>query len=286
MTFVSNIILDLFGQEVTMEPVLKNVGGGCIHQAGVFEFKGNMFFVKWNHSSAQMFESEARGLTMLRDTCTLAVPMTIGHGSVEEIDYLCLEYHETGVPKEDFWKAFGYSLAALHHVSSDQFGLDHNNYIGSLPQINNTHHSWSKFFVTQRLEPQLRLAYDHGVVTKTLMDQFQSLFNDLEDLLPIEKPALLHGDLWSGNFLIGSDGAAVVFDPAVYYGHREAEIAFTKMFGGYDPVFYHAYQEVFPMEHKHEERVDIFNLYPLLVHVNLFGASYLRGIQQTLSRLT
>ena len=125
-----------------------------------------------------------------------------------------------------------------------------------------------------------------GLIDAHIQKKFDLLFNKLEELVPDESPALLHGDLWSGNFMTNSDGDASIFDPAIYYGHRETELAFTQLFGGFSPEFYHYYDAEFPLESGFDERVDIHNLYPLLVHVNLFGSSYLSGIIQTLKKFT
>jgi protein-ribulosamine 3-kinase len=133
------------------------------------------------------------------------------------------------------------------------------------------------------LEPQIQMASKRGLIDGEVRSQFDELYNKINELIPEESPALLHGDLWSGNMMAAQGDVPAIFDPAVYYGHREAEMAFTQMFGGFDPLFYQSYQSVFPLQPGHEKRVQIFNLYPLLVHVNLFGSSYLSGIRQTLN---
>ncbi|MDW3211723.1 MAG: fructosamine kinase family protein [Reichenbachiella sp.] len=285
MKLLKEVVLQLFNKEVSIDTI-QSIGGGCIHHAGVFQFEENKYFLKWNKRSSQMFETEAIGLGLLDQTNSVSIPKVIGFGTLGEIDYLCLEYISSAAPKASFWEEFGSSLAQLHKHSASTFGLNHHNFIGSLPQSNNPHNSWSEFFIRERLEPLIERASDNGLIDTSTNSKFERLFAELPNLIPVEKPALLHGDLWSGNFLVGSEGQPVIFDPAVYYGHREAELAFTRMFGGFDPIFYHSYNEAFPVQDGIEERVDIFNLYPLLVHVNLFGASYLSGINRTLSRFT
>jgi protein-ribulosamine 3-kinase len=259
--------------------------GGCINQTVHISTSGGDFFIKWNDSAeADMFEAEAKGLALLKQAGALPVPEVIGQGQVEGRPFLLLEYLDSRTPHKDYWQALGQGLAQLHATTQENYGLDYNNYIGRLPQHNEPLPGWVDFFIQRRLEPQLGLAYYNQQVDKTFLERFRKLYPQLKELLVEEPPALLHGDLWSGNVMTGPKGAAWIIDPAVYYGHREAELAFTRLFGGFDPAFYSAYQEAKPMENGYEERFDIYNLYPLLVHVNLFGAAYLSGVQQTLNR--
>lgn len=284
MNFLNDLISEIFGKNAQGQIHISRIGGGCIHQAGKFRFEDKDYFAKWNSGSLDMFETEARGLKILKDAGEIAVPEVIGHGSIGGLDYLCLSFFDQGPPSNAFWENFGRSLAALHRHSNADFGLDHDNYIGSLPQSNRQHTDWVDFFIDERLNPQIERACQNGLMNSHHQLQFEGLYEKLPELIPESVPALMHGDLWSGNFLIGAQGQPVIFDPAVYYGHREAELAFTKMFGGFEPAFYSAYQEAFPLEQGHDQRVALFNLYPLLVHVNLFGTSYLTGIESTLSR--
>lgn len=285
MKLLSEVILQLFNKETSIDSITP-IGGGCIHQAGVFQLEGQKYFLKWNIHSQKMFETEAKGLNLLRETNSVSTPQVIGYGSVKGTDYLCLEFIESSIQSKWFWKDFGNSLAHLHSSTTSNFGLDHDNFIGSLPQNNGRHTNWTDFFIQERLIPQLKLAHDKGLINSNLNLRFEQLYPKLSNLIPAESPSLIHGDLWSGNFLVGSQGESVIFDPAVYYGHREAELAFTRMFGGFDTLFYQSYNDIFPLERGFEERVGVFNLYPLLVHVNLFGASYLSGINHTLGRFT
>lgn len=283
MSFLDGVIFQLF-KESAQSSKIRPIGGGCINQTGEFEYKGTKYFLKWNRNAHEIFEAEAKGLSLLSQSQTIYIPNVIGTGTEDSIDFLCLEFVTRSSPSHNFWAIFGRQLAALHSQTQFHFGLDHHNYIGSLPQSNLENPNWIDFFVSERLLPQLKRATNKGLIDSTLKARFEKLFNHLPKLIPKEKPSLLHGDLWSGNFLVGNQGQPVIFDPAVHYGHREAELAFTHLFGGFDSDFYSAYNEAFPLTQGHQERVDIFNLYPLLVHVNLFGASYLSGIVQTLSR--
>ena len=164
------------------------------------------------------------------------------------------------------------------------FGLDHDNYIGSLPQSNHQHTSWVEFFIEERLEKQIALAKNSGALNNSTIQQFNNLFKRLKEIIPEEKPSLLHGDLWNGNYMLAADGCACLIDAAVYYDHREMDLAMTRLFGGFPEEFYESYHETFPLSSGFEERVDIHNLYPLLVHVNLFGGSYISQVKSVLSR--
>ena len=252
------------------------LSGGCINQAFKLHTNTGDYFIKWNDAQAYpgMFEAEAKGLQLLSEARCIAIPDVLHEGLAATDSFLLLSYVEEGNKAPGFWDRFGTSLARLHQNSHSHFGLDHANYIGSLPQSNRPQELWTDFFVLERLEPQLQQAVDNGVLSTYEVRRFQLLFEKLEDLVPKEVPALLHGDLWSGNFLVNHLGAPVLIDPAVYYGHREMDLAMTRLFGGFSPDFYHAYQQAFPPEKGWEERMDLCNLYPLLVHVNLFGGGY------------
>ena len=282
--FIDQILKKHFSEDVKFKSK-SSVSGGCINSAFKISTSSAVFFLKWNDESLkEMFASEARGLLILHQNSGLKIPKPLGKGMLDGKSYLLTEWIEKGVPAVDFWKSFGTGLADQHRKSDLQFGLDHNNFIGSLRQSNTKHNSWHDFFVNERLLPQIKLASAKGLISSELSKQFDSLFDKLEKLVPEEPPALLHGDLWSGNFMIYESGKAAIFDPAVHYGHRETELAFTTLFGGFSPEFYKYYNESYPLEKGFEERIDIHNLYPLLVHVNLFGTSYLNGIKQTLKR--
>lgn len=285
-SFFDHVIQEVFGEELSRPLSIHQVGGGCINQTAYFEFRGQRYFLKWNSQVGDLFEKEAMGLQLLQNSRTIKVPSVLRHGKIGENDYLCLEYIEKAPARREFWISFGRQLAAMHQQSAEHFGLDHDNHIGRLPQSNQPHIEWVDFFIQERLEPQLLMASQNGLINTAIQSQFESLYLQLSDLIPEEKPALLHGDLWSGNMMCTTGNVPSIFDPAIYYGHREAELAFTQMFGGYDRLFYQSYQESFPLQPGHEKRVQIFNLYPLLVHVNLFGPSYLSGIRQTLDYFT
>ncbi|UXX80037.1 fructosamine kinase family protein [Reichenbachiella carrageenanivorans] len=194
------------------EVEIKPIGGGCIHQAGKFLFDGKTYFLKWGQGASHMFETEAQGLVLLRSTDTIGVPKVQGIGKTTTADFLCLTFVESGRSTENFWSVFGQSLAALHQCTSETFGLDHDNYIGSLPQSNIRDRNWSEFFIHCRLMPQIKMARDRGLIDKELTNRFDQLLRVLSVLLPEEEPALLHGDLWSGNFLADVHGQPVLYD--------------------------------------------------------------------------
>jgi len=264
---------------------VQRLGGGCINEAARIKSGSNSYFLKWNTAQEMdMFKKEAEGLKKLNESSLFKIPKVLGVGIREDKSYLLLEWIDEGIKSDPFWKDFGQKLAKLHQVSSQSFGLDHDNYIGKLPQSNKQHQSWVDFFITERLEPQLKLAHTNGYIDNQVLKGFEPLLSTLDQLIPDEQPSLLHGDLWGGNFLCNAESQPVLIDPSVHFGHRETELSFTTLFGGFNQIFYDAYQNEFPLEPGFEERIEIHNLYPLLVHVNLFGTSYLSGIRQTLSK--
>jgi protein-ribulosamine 3-kinase len=268
--------------------ILKASGlsGGCINDAARVETTAGVYFLKWNHAGRYpgMFASEARGLELLAAAGAVKVPGVTGQGEAGDHTFLALEYIEQGRSAGGFWQDFGQGLARLHQNTDTRFGLDHDNYIGSLPQSNRHHDSWLDFFTEERLEAQGRLARDSGRAGSDLSRALERMYPRLQHFFPEEPPALLHGDLWSGNYMTGSDGKAVIIDPAVYYGHRYMDLGMSKLFGGFSGEFYQHYHEAWPLDAGWRDGVEVANLYPLLVHVNLFGGGYLGSIMSTLKR--
>jgi protein-ribulosamine 3-kinase len=238
--FFEGLFFQTLGRSVEVLEARFLVGGNINTAAQVFSSEG-LYFVKWNpEDSVDMFEWEARGLDLLRSTEAIYIPEVIGYGKYRDKTYLVLEYIDPVVPKTDYWESFGQSLALLHSHTQSKFGLHFDNYIGSLPQINTLTDNGITFYIEQRLQPQAGMALYKGLISKELYNKFQKLYQRLPDLLPVERPALLHGDLWSGNVMVNEQGDAALIDPAVYYGLREAELAFTTLFGGFDERFYDA----------------------------------------------
>lgn len=284
----NKVIEDILAEKIDPKVKLKslrNLAGGCINNALKAETTRGNFFIKYNHHDPlALFEAEAKGLQLLRDAHAIHIPEVLAWGDTGKLIYFIQEFIEPASRRKDYWEDFGRSLANLHKETNPKYGLSFNNFIGSLPQINEWQDNWISFFIEMRLQPQLKLARDSGKVNNDLLDSFERLFKKLPDLLIIEKPSLLHGDLWSGNVMINQQGKAALVDPAVYYGNREIELALTHLFGGFDQEFYNSYLENFSLEKGYENRWDIYNLYPLLVHVNLFGEGYLSSVVNILKR--
>ncbi|MEZ4806741.1 MAG: fructosamine kinase family protein [Flavobacteriales bacterium] len=287
----STALMDVLRKELDRAVTLMGVtpvGGGSINDAYRMETSAGKYFVKLNSMDRypSMFAAEADGLQRLRDTGSVRVPNVLAVGELPSHTYLLLEHIDATTPTLAFWKRCGHALARMHRHTDMLFGLDRDNYIGSMKQVNTPATEWSAFFIHHRLEPQLKHARDHGKVEAGMAFRFERLFARLEGLFPREVPALLHGDLWSGNLLCDDRQQPVLIDPAVYHGHREMDIAMTRLFGGVDDEFTRAYNDEWPMEPGWEERQDVCNLYPLLVHVNLFGGSYARQVESILRRFT
>ena len=260
--------------------------GGCINNALKLTTSEGDYFLKWQSDIPEdMFEKEAKGLKLLAKTGSIKIPKVISFGKFEGKHYLLMENIESSPPSKNYWEDFGIALATMHQDStSEKYGLDDDNYIGKLPQPNDKQDNWIDFFINQRLEFQLRLAIKNRLVSTELVDMYRKFYDLLPELLPVDQPALLHGDMWSGNVMVGNDGKVCLIDPAVYYGHREIELAFTQMFGGFGYEFYSAYNSTYRLEPGFDKRVAIYNIYPHMVHVNLFGTSYLNGVESVLNR--
>lgn len=263
-----------------------SVSGGSINQAKKLKTNCGDFFVKLNSANRfpGMFEAETKGLNLLRSANELFIPQVIAFGEENEEQYLLMEYIEAKRTISNFWEDFGQSLARLHKHSNSYFGLDHDNYIGSLPQANDQKESWADFFIEMRLKPQIKMARNMGLLSQSHVSHFDGLFKELPSLFPNEPPALLHGDLWSGNYMISPEGKACIMDPAVYYGHREMDLGMSQLFGGFQQDFYTHYNEEYPLENGWTKRLDICNLYPLLVHVNLFGRGYVSQVESVIKK--
>ena len=268
------------------------VGGGSINEASqVTLADGREVFVKTNlDAPPEMFAIEARGLRWLAAAHALRVPEVLAVSSAgDPVQFLVLEVVRRGRPARGFDEALGQGLAALHRFGAPSFGIDHDNFIGSLPQANGPASdlaSWPAFYRERRLEPQLRMAADHGRASARMKRDFARLFAELPDRCgPPEPPARLHGDLWSGNLMCDAAGAPCLIDPAVYGGHREIDLAMMRLFGGFGARVFAAYDEAWPLAAGHEARVDLYQLYPLMVHVNLFGGGYGGSVESALARL-
>ncbi|RMH12293.1 MAG: fructosamine kinase family protein [Gammaproteobacteria bacterium] len=263
--------------------------GGSIHSAFHIRTHNTDFFLKTNHKHCQhMFSCEVNALKALSACTALKIPQPILVGSISSTSFLAMEY----IPMQPHtsassWKRFGSALAELHKMTQDSFGWHEDNYIGSTKQPNGFHDDWCDFLRENRLNHQLKLAISNHLPER-ITRQCRKLVDHLEDFFdrasPVS-PSLLHGDLWSGNQAADPFGQPVIFDPATYFGDREADLAMTELFGGFDMSFYESYQENWPLEEGYHRRKHLYNLYHLLNHFNLFGSSYLTRIEQVVSHL-
>jgi fructosamine-3-kinase len=265
------------------------VSGGDINEAFALSLAdGRSVFVKTHPQAPRgMFAAEARGLGWLAEAAALRVPEVLAVASEPGgPSFLVLEHIIPATRRRDFDQLLGHGLAALHRRGPGGFGLDHDNFIGRLPQANGACPDWPSFYRERRLEPQLRLAVDRGLASASMRAGFTRLFADLEDLVgPPEPPARLHGDLWGGNLIVDDTGGPCLIDPAVYGGHREVDLAMMRLFGGFGEHVFRAYDEVHPLAAGAAERIPLYQLYFLLVHVNLFGGGYVASVEAALGRL-
>jgi protein-ribulosamine 3-kinase len=262
------------------------VHGGDINQAfGATTTSGRRFFIKANaHSPRGMFTAEAEGLRALGAVAGgCAVPEVVAVS--EEPALLVLSWIERGRATQAYWEALGRGLAAQHRATRDTFGFEGDNFIGHTPQPNPSESDWIPFYRDHRIVFQQRVLREKGRCSSSL-DRLLDTFCDRMDewLQTDEPPALLHGDLWGGNAMADASGAAVIYDPAAYYGCREADVAMTELFGGFDSAFYAAYNEVYPLQPGYPERRDLYNLYHVLNHANLFGGGYASQAEGILRR--
>jgi fructosamine-3-kinase len=273
------------GEELTG---MFSVGGGCIADSQIITTKsGRKFFLKRGFSNG-MFAKEANGLKELALAATIRTPKVI---DVED-NFLLLEHIEQSPPKAGFFEEFGKQLAMLHKHSSDKFGFYEDNFIGATAQKNRPSQeeakNWPKFYWNKRLMYQLRLTEKNGYADKQIIQLFSKLERVYNSIIEgsEEPPSLIHGDLWSGNYMSDESGAPVLIDPAVYYGHREAELAMTKLFGGFSAAFYESYNETWKLKKGFERREPLYSLYHIMNHLNLFGSGYYSQTVSLLQKLT
>ena len=289
---LAQALVSLFGTNTAIAQTDRLSGGDINKAYGLHLNNGKHIFMKANaKQNASFFTAEAAGLSAIAKTGAIETPeiLCTGTDDGEDVGYsfLLLKYIESGKKKADYWEIFARKLAAMHNAdtsaffddtpSKPRFGFFQDNFIGARPQSNTPNDSWISFFREQRLAPQFKAAdsyftaSDRAKITK-LLDHLG------EFLVEPEKPSLLHGDLWAGNVMCGPDGNAMLIDPACYVGHAEADLAMTELFGGFPPSFYEAYKEVRPLQDGYESRRDLYNLYQLLNHLNLFGPTYLEPV--------
>jgi protein-ribulosamine 3-kinase len=255
-----------------------SLSGGCISNAYKVEMSnGKIYFLKTNDNPPDdFFFKEAHSLIELKLSNAIRVPELI---SVEE-NFILLEFISSSEKSKKFFKDFGIKFSEMHKFNHHSFGFYEDNYIGTNPQLNLTEedeeNNWAKFYFNKRILYQYKLAEKNGYTTGELRKGISKLENKIEEIFSgsEEAPSLLHGDLWSGNYMIDEKGDACLIDPAVYYGHREADLGMTKLFGGFSSDFYEAYNENFPLLDGYNYRENIYKLYHVLNHLNLFGRGY------------
>lgn len=265
----------------------RKLSGGCINAGHAVSDGRRTYFVKTNAARAHaMFGAEAAALTAIAGTRTVRVPCTICHGRNAAAAWLVLEHVELHPLSKTGARVLGEQLAALHRCTAPQYGWDRDNAIGSTPQANAWCGDWVEFWRERRLRPQYALAVQNGY-GGALQRDGSRLMERLDRFFPGSMPpaSLLHGDLWSGNAACDASGAPIVFDPASYYGDREADVAMTEVFGGYPSEFYAAYRASYPLDPGYRERSTLYNLYHVLNHLNLFGGRYLEQAETMTARL-
>ncbi|MEH6656904.1 fructosamine kinase family protein [Leeuwenhoekiella marinoflava] len=245
--------------------------GGDINDVYKVETFSQDLIIKVNSARKfpNMFELEALGLQYIADSNSFATPKVIKTGYFKDQSFILLEYLQSGNETTNFSKKFGHQLAAMHK-NTDAFGFEKDNYIGSLPQYNATENNALDFYINQRLEPQFKMATERGYRFSNL----EGFYTEISKLIPKEPAALIHGDLWSGNYMLGKNGEPILIDPATCYAPREMDIALMYLFGGFESEIFDHYNEIFPLQQGWKERIRLWQLYYILAHVNLFGGNY------------
>jgi protein-ribulosamine 3-kinase len=273
--------------KVSLLPAVHVVSGGNINQCLRYESSEQSYFVKVTSAAEfNRFEVEAAELQVLQQSSTIRVPQVINYGQHSEHALLILEWIDLQPASPQSDAILGEQLAQLHRITKPLFGWKHHNYIGSTPQINWWNKSWSNFWSDHRFEAQLNRAIDNNAPSDFI--ERAALLNTLTNgFLSSHQPvaSLLHGDLWNGNRSMDTNGSPVIYDPALYFGDRECDFAMTKLFGGFHKEFYAAYEAAWPLESGWQQRVDLYNLYHVLNHFNLFGGEYLQQADRMVNRL-
>ncbi|QQR91507.1 MAG: fructosamine kinase family protein [Myxococcales bacterium] len=273
-------------------PIKKSspLGGGDIGDSFRAELDdGRCVFIKTaRHAAYDLFEKEAEGLAWLDEAKAIRIPkvLTASKASASTPGFIALEFIEQGPSSRDHDEKLGHGLAKLHTYKTEHYGFTSSNYIGSLDQSNAKHLLWIDFYREERLMPMIKLAQEKNLMPASVQSKLDEVLGALDALCGPERgPARLHGDLWSGNAISDEKGDPVLIDPAVYGGHPEIDLAMMKLFGGFSSRCMDAYQEINPLDPGYEERVPLYQLYPLLVHVNLFGSAYLSSVERSCDEL-
>ena len=265
---------------------IARVHGGDINEAYSLTTEKGLFFLKVNKADEfpEMFVKEKNGLEALKNSSKLRVPHVLGVQEAENKQFLFLEFIERGNFSPTFWEDFGRGLAYQHRQTSTNFGWEIGNYMGNLRQQNDWTASWSEFFSSFRILPLIKVLLEKKLVSVSVLRSTETLCGKLDEIFPDEAPSLIHGDLWSGNYMVDEAGKPVLIDPAVSYSHREMDLGMTKLFGGFSDQFYDSYDEEYPIENGWKERLPLSQLYPLLIHAVLFGGSYVSSCKNIIEK--
>lgn len=259
--------------------------GGDINTAFLINTNDGKWFMKMNDvSRINMFAKECNSLRFLKNKSSLKIPEPILYDVFGNHSFLVMEYLQKANHTLQTLKKSGEGLANLHRQTQLQYGFVEDNYVGSLPQKNLLTNLWAEFYASQRILPLFKKALQSKLCSADDMNAATNICGRLSTYFPEEPPALLHGDLWNGNIMACANGEVAVYDPAVYFGHREMDIALTLLFGGFDPLFYERYNECYPLQSGWQQRVQLCQLYPLLVHLNLFGSGYYSRVKSILNK--
>ena len=266
---------------------IQSLSGGSISYAYLLKWDKGAYFLKVNNNSdaLKMFAAEQKGLQAIEETATIAVPKVHHVDVYDSKAFLLMNYIKSKSADANDYKMLGTQLAKLHLNHKDKFGFPSDNFIGSLPQSNILHSHWAEFYWHERIAPQLKLAKQNNLLNASEIISEHAAIAVFEELLTNDvEPSLLHGDLWAGNYLISTDCRPYLIDPAAYWGHSMVDIAMSKLFGGFGNEFYTAYHEIIPKTNNYNAQIDLYQLYFLLVHLNLFGRSYYGSVAAILKR--
>lgn len=261
------------------------ITGGDINNAYRIEAEEGNYFLKVNDAAQhpELFEKEARGLQALAATNAVNTPNIIKVGEAEGMQYLLADWTQPATATPQSQLEFGRQLATLHKQPQEYFGFAEDNYLGTWLQPNTPADNWCAFYSQNRILPLMRSLADKGIITKTTLTSTDNFCGEIDNIFPAEKPALLHGDLWGGNYITLENGTTVIIDPAVYCGHREMDIAMSRLFGGFSQLFYEGYNEIYPLLNGWEGRQKYAQLYPLLFHAWAFGGGYINRVKNILA---
>ena len=262
-----------------------SVGGGSINETYRLGYGESQYFCKINSATKfpRLFEKEKKGLELISQQGIIKTPGIIDCFETGNHQVLLMKWVSTGDRNPEFWKKFGEQLARLHAMTQEQFGWCEDNYMGSIPQSNTREESWVSFFIQHRLQPMVDQCRQKNLLSSKHLNLFGKLYDGLPGVFSeVQKPALVHGDLWNGNFMCNENSEPVLIDPAAFYGHPSVDLGMTTLFGGFSPGFYEAYNYHSPFPKNHKQQWQICNLYPLLIHLFLFGKGYLAQVEFSL----